>query len=382
MRSTRQRALQVAATSTRFFSPTSTHTISRSLLSATDTSLTSHERDACEVVEQGDALAKIIPSEHYLTTAQRINLRSPWDVHLQELADYDYRPNHRLDMGKFCYDPLTNTVTEAKEKTPTPSYTHTQATSTTLISPHLHTPLFTLFGEEKTPIGLGLVYDLKKCTIKAMFSDTDVVRSIEGLFTFPDLESLTQFRERTKLHSFNNLPQFKAFINANDWKVCNEVAAEVSKKEECLKAIIIDTSDAQGKIPKSILQKARSRHGDIKKRLGRDLPILCYNSEINGLSVYAKDEQHLDELRAQLEAKLDDSYHSPHLPSLRLFAPEDLHYSVSVEGFLAGDINTETARSVLNLIRTYHVKNLSAQQVKEMIKSKVDTKEQYQRFII
>lgn len=383
MRSSRQTS-RVATSMSLFRSATPSLGLhSRTLLSSTDPSLTSDEKEVCQTIQEGEALAKIIPTTHPISSA----FPSPWRSHLKQLHDYNFRPHLRFhdeedkeDAWKYHHMTGVIRARSLLQEDTLSSHTYTQPTSTTLMSAGLHTPLFDLFSYlAGDAAAMGLLYDRRKCNIEALFSDGDKALTYFQKWTFPHFASALEYKEKMSLFSFTDFNQFKNLIDAKDWKICNEVLAAVNK--ESLQGIIIDTTHAH-RYADDIAQQARERQRELQVKLGMQLPIIYYQSEKEEIQVYTQDEQDLDELKAQIERKLSEKHQPSHLPHLQLFAPEDLSFPVSVDGFLQRNIDKKAAIDILNLIKTRKEKKLSAHDVKEKIKLTFFYRDDYQRFII
>lgn len=355
----------------------------RNLVSSSYSSLNEAEKKACSMVEKGEALAKIIPEE-MLTFAvtveeslasQQFTVCFPWNNHLKQLADYSYRPDSDLDNSKadgvhWEYHHLTQAI-ERNQKSEVDVCLSTQETSMTLISSQLHTPLFHVF-EKCNAAGFltptGLLYRKDDCEMVALFSDVMIASTAQKRWIAADRESLVKYKQDIAGYSFTNGYAFQRHIDRLDNDKCNEVLAKV--KREALFGLVVDASNMSKEAIKSSLPMIRKRKADVKDRLSLDLPILFYHSKERHIQVYSQDELDLVELKEQLEKKLYSTGQPSHLPSLGLFAPEDLSYSFDVKGFMKGQVDRKTALDIIRLINMHEKQGIAVNRVKEMIQSK------------
>jgi hypothetical protein len=377
-----------ARATTFFLLPCQASLLPRYLVTKADPSLTSSEKAVVGLFEEGETLVKIVPTTfRYSPTPKTVHcfIKHPWTDHLRQLSDFSYRPHIRKneeEMNKvtyrhntleasaqtfiyFHYNHLTDKIEVVDSRKPQKqeNYTHTQATSTTLVSTHLHTPLITCFEEDGVP--MGLAYDRRLCKVEAMFSDMDMAYTYDNRWVSSDLSSVESYRQYIAPYLFRDISEFRKEIAKHRPHVVNEVLSQLCP--EAIRCVVVYANRVNDGNSDFAAQKARERCADVKKECGHAVPIVYYDSDRKEISFYTRDEQDLHKLRKILHDKL---YLGRSSSSPKLFTCNDLTYSFEVKGFIKGKMTRETAFDTIKLIDSYESQGCSASEVKKMIKSK------------
>ncbi len=187
-----------------------------------------------------------------------------WEDILKQLKDYTYRPSLRLEVGgPFKYVHLTGEITPVVPTEKKLVYESTRKSSSTLLSPSLKTRVA---GYNSAYPLVGLLFDNRRCTVKAMFrhdADTFCKRWVSS-FNFVRGYACTVQR-----HVFKDRDRFRE-VTASD-QLVNEVLANYTR--ESLVALVVVARDNVS----TGYGIAKIYAAQVKSELGIDLPIYEYD---------------------------------------------------------------------------------------------------------
>jgi hypothetical protein len=231
---------------------------------------------AFDCIKESKGLIKIIKSKD-------------WQFFVDQLENLNDRPKLRdkIDSPTHKFVHLTEEIVPyQKKRRQKANYTHTKKTSTTLLSPQIAT---SVFGEnfDTTRLLVGLLFDQKRCQVKAMLlKDSGTVRH-----TWLGKETDVS-HYKFAIAKINQTDQ-DLFVKEVSHKAHhNEVLAKVNKEAMCAIVIARDTPEARC--------IAIERHSEIMKKFSIDLPIIFYTSSLQSLRHYTLSEQQ-DDKRAWKE---------------------------------------------------------------------------------
>jgi len=225
---------------------------------------------------QGNAMVKMFKDE------------KRWQLHFDSLSNPQNRiPDIRYPVPekathKFVH--LTGEIVPYQKKdkrNASPDRTHTQKNSHTVISKHLHTPLFG--DEDLNRDGIGLAYRIDRNQIKAMLEEDSHTYAHAWIGSE---EAVKAYSKKIQARNYTDFDTFiMRAVDINTTKV-NEVLAKENKAQ--LLSIIIRHDTAHNR------QLAIKRVVEIKKELGQTLPILFYNPQKKTLTEYKRYQQQDD----------------------------------------------------------------------------------------
>lgn len=235
-----------------------------------------------EVSKESAAMAAIKTLVSQNKTLFKIITPSGWNTFLEHMTDYSKRATLRVHADRSSASSKLSHLTGAihtysgkrRQKSPEEyqARAFTKKTSTTLLSKHLHTPVF---GWHDSRPKVGLLFNEGLCDIRGMLKyDTG---------TYPrgwvgSEASVERYRDRIRNNLYTDRDKFNQMIDTEP--VLNEVLAKLSHKG--ILGIFV-ASDRE-----SDLDIARARQKDLEARFQKKYPILIYDYEKKQLNLFKK----------------------------------------------------------------------------------------------
>ncbi|WP_342146388.1 hypothetical protein [Rickettsiella endosymbiont of Aleochara curtula] len=205
-----------------------------------------------------------------------------WRFFMKQLAN----PKHResslrksvpITDGTKKYVHLTDKVISyQKDRHPKPktNYSHTKKTSTTLLSPHLLTFLFSSDG--------GILFDRRQCQVKALLLRNAITYKHKWVG-----EETSVNNYKSSIQGINETNEQRFIEKIQTTSTMNEVLAKLNK--EALRAIIIQSNTPTERL------SAIQRRDEIESTFSKRLPILFYEPAQKSLKTYTLLAQERDQ---------------------------------------------------------------------------------------
>ncbi len=210
-----------------------------------------------------------------------VKMIADWRGFMQQISDYRQRPalrvakptqaTHKLDLRTNQIIPYQH---KRRQKT---VFTHTKKQSTSALSKHLHTRLFT--------DGVGLLFDENKCDVRAMFRQNAATVGREWVGSYWSVRS---YQNNVGSNLMTDRQAFRDHVDQAPglFSVNNEVLAKLSR--ESILGVFISGDSSTNRT------EARQRQQELKAKLNIDCPIFIYDAAAKSLRIYTLRDQQND----------------------------------------------------------------------------------------